>query len=38
MSKSYLLWAVIAMIGYSVTATLVKLATGAADSPAISFL
>ncbi len=27
MSKSYLLWAVIGMIGYSVTATLVKLAT-----------
>jgi transporter family protein len=27
MSKSYLLWAVIGMIGYSVTAALVKLAT-----------
>lgn len=27
MSKSYLLWAVIGMIGYSVTALLVKLAT-----------
>ena len=27
MSKSYLLWAVIGMIGYSLTATLVKLAT-----------
>src|SRR6266496_2260052 len=27
MSKSYLLWAVIGMIGYSVTAMLVKLAT-----------
>jgi len=27
MSKSYLFWAVIGMIGYSVTATLVKLAT-----------
>ena len=27
MSKSYVLWAVIGMIGYSVTATLVKLAT-----------
>src|SRR5437867_1541680 len=27
MSKSYLLWAVIGMIGYSVTATMVKLAT-----------
>jgi len=27
MSKSYLLWAFIGMIGYSVTATLVKLAT-----------
>ena|SRR6516225_3145800 len=27
MSKSYLLWAIIGMIGYSVTATLVKLAT-----------
>ncbi|MGB9473499.1 MAG: EamA family transporter [Candidatus Udaeobacter sp.] len=27
MSKSYLLWALIGMIGYSVTATLVKLAT-----------
>jgi bacterial/archaeal transporter family protein len=27
MSKSYLLWAVIGMIGYSVTATLIKLAT-----------
>src|SRR5207247_9475323 len=27
MSKSYLLWAVIGTIGYSVTATLVKLAT-----------
>src|SRR6478672_8504542 len=27
MSKSYLLWAVIGMIGYSVTETLVKLAT-----------
>lgn len=28
MSKSYLLWALIGMIGYSVTATMVKLATG----------
>jgi hypothetical protein len=27
MSKSYLLWAVIGMIGYSVTALLVKFAT-----------
>ena len=27
MSKSYVLWAVIGMIGYSLTATLVKLAT-----------
>ena len=27
MSKSYVLWAVIGMIGYSVTAMLVKLAT-----------
>jgi transporter family protein len=27
MSKSYLLWALVGMIGYSVTATLVKLAT-----------
>jgi len=27
MTKSYVLWAVIGMIGYSVTATMVKLAT-----------
>jgi hypothetical protein len=38
MSKSYLLWAVIGMIGYSVTATLVKLATQSGRFSSYSFL